>query len=71
MTYWTCGGERAFMMMVVRKKQLFGAICTQFEFIVGHMTFMLDLSLLGQTLELLLLKHYYKIQYTVLYAPKN
>ena len=49
------------MMVVMRKKQLFGAICTLFEFIIGHMTFMLSFSLLGQTLELLLLKHYYKI----------
>ena len=46
-------------MVVVRKKQLFGAICTWFEFIIGHMTSMLNFSLLGQALEFLLLKHYY------------
>src|SRR6267154_841104 len=62
MTYWTCRGERAFIMLVVRKKQLFGAICTLFEFSIGYMMSMLNFSLLGQTLDLLLLKHYCEIQ---------
>src|SRR6267154_3088072 len=63
MTYWTCRGERAFIMLVVRKKQLFGAICTWFEFSIGYMMSMLNFSLLEQTLDLLLLKHYCEILY--------
>ena len=51
MTYWTYGGERAFMMVMMRKKQLFDAICTWFKFIIGHMTSKLNFSLLGQALK--------------------
>ena len=46
------------MMIVVKKKQLFVAICTWFEFVIGHMTFTLNFSPLGQNLKFLLLKHY-------------
>ena len=40
------------MMVVVRKKQLFGTIYTSFKFIICHIMSMLNFSLLRHILEL-------------------
>jgi hypothetical protein len=46
------------MIMVVRKRQLFGAICTSSEFIICHIMPILNFSPLEQYLVFLFLKHY-------------
>ena len=42
--------KRAFIIIVVKKRQLFGAICASFKFIIYYIIFMLNFSPLEQYL---------------------